>query len=169
MENKTIWVMRAGKNSEAQSLFLKSSVIALIDTNMKNLKKIPRNREAFYDAYKCCDPNNTITGIKGIGGKYYRFVYELLIDDMVLFPSRFDRQVYVGSIKSDYYYTPKRDKKFPHQRDVQWKLSFDKLGLSEMAKRELGAARTFFRFKTNIEEIFTLIDNKIKINRPPFV
>ncbi len=160
MRSRKIWVMRAGKNSEAQSLFLKSGVIALIDSGLGDLGELHKSREAFYEAYGLCDPDNTITGIRGIGGKYFRFVHEVRIDDIVLFPSRFNRRVYIGNLKSEYYYSPKVDKKFPHQRDVEWQLSFDKFVLSEMAKRELGAARTFFRFKTNVEEIFSIINNE---------
>ena len=172
MRSRKIWVMRAGKKSEAQSLFLKSGVIALIDTGLGDLGKLPKSREVFYKAYKHCDPNNTITGIKGIGGKYFRFVHEVLIDDIVLFPSHFDRQVYIGNVKSEYHYSPKVDKKFPHQKNVQWCLSFDKFILSKKAIRELGAARTFFQFKNNVEEIFSIMNNKdknIETMRPPFI
>ncbi len=156
IDNRKIWVMRAGKKSEAQNMFLKSKVIALIDCDLGDLRKIQKSRQAFYKAYEQCDPNNTPTGIRGIGGKYFRFVHDVLIDDMVLLPSHFKRQVYIGEIKNGYYYAPNVDKKFPHQRDVLWRFSFDKSLLSVMAKRELGAARTFFQFKTNVKEIFSI-------------
>lgn len=152
------WVIRAGKNSEAQSLFLKSGVMALNEPGLGNLNALNANRKSFYEAYRRCDPNNTRTGISGIGGKYFRFVYEVTTDDMVLFPSRLDFQIYVGYVKGEYFHAPKIDDCFPHQRSVQWKLSFDKSALSVWAKRELGAARTFFEFKRNVEEVLELIN-----------
>jgi len=152
-----IWVMRAGKMSEAQKLFLQSGIIALNEPGLGNLKKIAADRQAFCKAYRPCDPSNTNTGISGIGGKYFRFVHEVKIGDMVLFPS-YDGQVYLGFVISNYFHAPKSDKKFPHQRKVQWKLSFDKSALSLLAKRELGAARTFFQFRRNVREVLELTD-----------
>jgi restriction system protein len=156
--DRKTWVMRAGKVSEAQSLFLKSGVMALNEPGLGNLKALSSDRHAFYEAYRKCDPTNTRAGISGIGGKYFRFVYEVTKGDMVLLPSRLDHQVYIGYVTGDYFYAPKVDKRFPHQRNVKWKSSFDKSALSVWAKRELNAARTFFEYKRNVEEILELIN-----------
>jgi restriction system protein len=153
------WVMRAGVNGEAKSLFLKSAVIALNEPGLGDLRALKADRLAFYEAYRRCDPNNTNTGISGIGGKFFRFVHEVKLNDMILFPSLMDKQVYFGCVTSEYFYAPNIDNKFPHQRKVQWDISFKKSELSVWAKRELGAARTFFEFKRNIEEVLNLIEN----------
>ena len=153
-----MWVISTGKMSEAHSLFLEFNLMALNEPGLGDLKALKPEREAFYRAYRCCDPKNTRTGISGIGGKYFRFVYEVKTGDMVLFPSLLDYQVYFGYVISAYSYNTEIDYNFPHQRSVRWTLSFDKSKLSEWAKRELGAARSFFEFKRNIEEVLDMID-----------
>lgn len=156
---KRLWVVRPGKKSQplTQELFLQKSVIALEEPGLGDLRTIKSDRQSFYAAYRRCDPDNTRTGIAGIGGKFFRFAHEMNPGDIVLCPSRTDNCVYVGCIKSPYRYAPVIDKAFPHQRSVQWRGRFPKAILSEWAQRELGAARTLFEITSHDEEIGNLI------------
>jgi len=47
-----IWAIRAGKKSEAHKLFLDNALIALEGSDMGDLRKLPGNRQAFYDEYQ---------------------------------------------------------------------------------------------------------------------
>lgn len=152
-----IWVIRAGIAGEADQLFLSEGMIILRDPGMGDLKKIPRRREAFYEAYRKLRPDETQTGIAGIGGKFFRFIHEVAVGDLVLYPRLKDSKLYIGRITGRYRYSKKLDKDFPHQRKVVWLASVPKLHLSAFAARELGAARTFFQMKTNVEEIRRLL------------
>ena len=148
-----IWVIRAGVGGEADHLFLSGRVIVLRDPGMGNLKKLPSRREAFYEAYGKLRPDETRTGITGIGGKFFRFVHEIAVGDLVLYPSLKDKQLHIGRITGDYRYVTKPHRSFPHQRRVVWLYTIPKWRLSEFAHRELGAARTFFRLKNHAAEI----------------
>lgn len=44
---------------------------------------------------------------------------------------------------------------YPHQRTVEWKYVIPKKEFTQNALYELGAARTFFEFKKNIQELTT--------------
>ncbi|MCK4485409.1 MAG: hypothetical protein KAU38_01435 [Desulfobacterales bacterium] len=157
-DSESMWAIRAGKNGEAHELFLNGGMIVLSDTQMGNLSNIPPTREAFYSEYRQKHPDATKKGSAGIGGKYFRFTHEVQIGDLVLYPSLKDKQVYVGRVTGNYVYDLTVAPKFPHQRTVRWLYHFPKYLLTEFAKRELGAARTFFKFKTHTQEIKQLVD-----------
>lgn len=158
----SMWAIRAGKKGEAHELFLDHDIIALTDSDLSNLRKLPAKRQAFYKEYQKRHPEDTRIGVSGIGGKFFRFVHEIQTGDMVLYPSLKDKQIYIGKIVGEYSFNLKPNPKFPHRRGVIWEYVVSKTALSETAKRELGAARTFFEYKTHAKEILEMItENKV--------
>jgi restriction system protein len=157
---KPFWVIRAGKKGEAHNLFLKMSFIVLSDPGLGDLKKIAPKRHSFYDAYRNVRPEEARSSIAGIGGKFFRFVHEVQIGDKIVYPSLIDRQIYIGSVKSKYQYDLKMSSNFTHKRKVKWEYFFPWNLLPENARRELNAARTFFKFKRNHEEIKMILLGK---------
>jgi restriction system protein len=161
-----IWVIRAGVGGEADELFLSEGLVALRDPGMGDLKQLPKSRQAFHETYRKISPDETKTGIAGISGKFFRFVNEVALGDSVLYPRLKDKRVYFGTIKGDYCYSTKPVRNFPHQRKVVWVASISKGRLSEFARRELGAARTFFRLKTHTDEIYRIFKvQALKFNK----
>lgn len=154
---KNVWVIRVGKGDEADDLFSQKNIIALVDCGFGDLRKIQSDRETFYQIYRSTHPGETQASIAGIGGKYYRFVHEANVGDLALYPSRKDKQVYVGEIIGQYTYSPETEPHFPHQRSVSWFFNIHRNTLSEFALRELNAAKTFFQFKTHEGEIRELL------------
>lgn len=152
-----MWAIRAGVKGEADELFLSGSSILLSDPGIGDLTKLAASREAFYAAYRSLRPNETPTGTAGVGGKFFRFVHEIEERDIVLYPRIRDRSVHIAEVESGYLFDPKRSEKFPHSRVVRWIHRIWKDDLSESARRELGAARTLFEFKTNGEEIRAIL------------
>lgn len=153
-----IWGIRAGKGGDAHDLFLSDGVIALADAELGNLNKLPKLREEFYTAYRKKHPEETRTGSAGIGGKFFRFAHEISIGDLVVYPALRDKTVYIGSVTGDYVFD--KASPFPHKRSVVWKYMIPKSEFSLSARYELGAARTFFEFKKNAQELLVRIGNK---------
>jgi predicted Mrr-cat superfamily restriction endonuclease len=145
------WGIRAGKGGQAHDLFIDQGVIALADAELGNLSKLPKSRDGFYNAYRMRHPEETKTGSAGIGGKFFRFIYEIKFGDLVVYPALFDKTIYVGSVSGDYAFV--KTSPFPHQRSVVWKCMIPKSDFSLDARYELGAARTFFEFKKNAKEL----------------
>jgi restriction system protein len=163
-QKNSCWVVRAGKNGEANDLFLKKSLIVLSDPGLGDLKGLPAQRQSFYEAYENLRPNEKRAGITGIGGKFFRFVHEVKVGDQVIYSSLIDKQTYIGAVKSKYEYDVRMSLNFTHKRKVKWEYYFPKNLFSEYATRELNAARTFFEFKSNREELRKiLLGKKIKI------
>lgn len=155
------WVIRAGVSGSADTYFMNDNVIVLQDQGVGDLAQIEPTRQAFYKAYSSTKPDETRTSIAGIGGKFYRFVHEMQIGGIVLYPSLRLHEIYCGEITSEYLYVI-NNLEYPHQRKVQWITSFPKSILSKAAQYELGAARTLFRYKRNLDEVI----DKLKSAQP---
>lgn len=151
------WAIRAGKGGDAHTLFLENGVIALEDAGLGDLSSFEATREHFYDAYRTLHPNETQTGSAGIGGKFYRFIHEISVGDFIVYPALADKQVYVAEVTGEYDFDA--SSMYPHQRTVKWTHSIPKSELSKRACQELGAARTFFEFKTNVVELRDKMNN----------
>ncbi|MFH1235962.1 MAG: hypothetical protein V1685_03420 [Parcubacteria group bacterium] len=150
-KTRRLWGIRAGKGGEAHKQFLDRSVIALADAKLSDLSKIEPTRESFYSAYRKLHPDETRTGSAGIAGKFFRFTHEVVKGDFIVYPALSEKLVYVAEVTGKYMYV--KTSEFPHQRTVKWKYVIPKKELSQSARYELGAARTFFEFKKNREEL----------------
>jgi len=153
-----IWVIRSGTGGEAHDLFLGEGIIALADAGIGDLSKLKRSRESFYAAYQKSHPQDKKVGVTAIGGKFFRFTHEVRVGDLVVYPALQDKTVYIGAILSDYAFD--MTSPFPHRRSVQWKFMIPKSEFSQASRYELGAARTFFEFKRNAEELLSIIRDK---------
>ncbi len=149
--NLRFWVIRAGKKGAAQELFLEKNTIALAGSELNDLSKIKPTRESFYALYRKLHPDETRAGSSGIAGKFFRFKNEILIGDIVLYPELVEKLVYIGKITGAYKFI--KSSEYPHQRTVKWKYAIPKIGFTQSARYELGAARTFYEFKKNKQEL----------------
>jgi restriction system protein len=164
----SVWGIRAGlsgQKSDAHELFIESSLMVLSKQDMDDLRLLPKERDAFYAAYGSRHPDEGSVAISGIGGKFFRFIHEVQLGDIVLYPCRLNKKIYFGEVVGRYFYDDSINKEFPHRRKVCWKGSFPKQALSESARREIGAARTFFRLTKHVEEFECLIAKNVARER----
>ena len=152
------WGIRAGKGGKAHNLFIDESVIALEDAELGDFRKFDANRESFCSAYRELHPEDTRSGSAGIVGKFFRFTHEISSGDLIVYPALPDKQVYVGEVTGAYEYVSSAD--YPHQRQMKWKYLIPKREFSQTAQYELGAARTFFQFKNNVDELVQKMNDK---------
>ena len=156
----SLWGIRAGlsgERSDAHDLFIKCGLMALKKQGMGDLRLLRKKRDTFYAAYESTHSDAGRVAICGIGGKFFRFIHEIQVGDNVLYPCRFNGLIYVGEVVGRYFYDDSINASLPHRRKVRWKGTFPKQTVSKFARRELGAARTLFRIKTNVEEFVRLI------------
>ena len=128
------------------NLFLQKNVIAIGWKDMGDLSKLPDNRDTFKEKYR----NVYIDAKKGaIGtsaGMLYRFVHELQIGDYIVFPSKIDRKINIGTVESEYMYNPEANK-YVQQRKVRWLKHLPRTAFSQGALYEIGSAMSFFSVK----------------------
>jgi restriction system protein len=169
-DDKSIWVIRAGRAGETSAashdIFVRKRLLVLEAQKMDDLRKLPEDRDSFYAAYRHTNPDAGDVAIRGIGGKFFRFIHEIKAGHIVLYPCRIDKLVYIGFVAGPYRYSTKEHPNFPHIRKVRWIGSFPKKRLSLGAYREMGGARSLFLFKSHTSEILELIPKLDPVAQP---
>jgi len=153
-EEKRVW----GIHTMNDRLFLNSNVIAIGWREMGDLSLLPNTREAFKEHYM-----KTYEGVKkqsaaNGAGMLYRFTHEVQIGDYVVFPSKFNREINLGIIESDYIYNPS-EHDYVQQHKVKWMKHFPRTAFSQGALYEVGSALSFFSIKNYADEYLSAFEN----------
>jgi len=109
MENEiTIWGIHGGRNGEAESLFEKENVVALGWKKIGDLSRL-KTREEFKQQYEQVYPQAKAGAIPIHAGILYRFVCEMKNGDVVIFPRKLSREIWIGKVVGEYKYEPQYD------------------------------------------------------------
>ncbi len=155
-----IWGIHAGKTGDAGSLFLSKNCVALGWHSMGDLGKIGPNRESFKVAVTEVYPNKKPGAIPNNAGQLFRFVHEMKIGDLVVFPNKSDRKIYLGKIAGNYEYRPKPEPGYPNIRNVEWLKTVERTAFTQGALYEIGSAMSLFQVKTYSDEFRAALEGK---------
>lgn len=139
------------------SLFLNKNVIAIGWTAMGNLNQIEGSREAFKAMYANAYPDSKKGAVAPSAGMLFRFAHEVQIGDYIVFPSKFDRKINIGTVESDYSYNP-NETEYVQQRKVKWIKHLPRTAFSQGALYEVGSALSFFSIKNYADEFLRSLD-----------
>jgi len=156
-EEKHVW----GIHTMNDALFLNDNIIAIGWRDMGDLKKIEGNRDSFKERYNKAYPDSKKGAVANGVGMLYRFVYDVQIGDYVVFPSKIDRQINIGTIESDYIYNPNAAE-YVQQRNVKWLKHLPRTSFSQGALYEVGSAMSFFAVKNYADEYLDALDKSFK-------
>lgn len=154
---KHVW----GIHTLDDSLFLHQDIIAIGWKEMGDLKKIENNRDAFKKHYVEVYPDAKKGSIATSAGMLYRFVYEVGIGDYIVYPSKIDRQINIGIVKSDYFFNPDAAE-YKQQRKVKWLKHLPRTAFSQGALYEVGSALSLFTVKNYSDEYLGSLDENFK-------
>jgi len=157
MSDVTVWGVHAGQTGQADVLFRKKNVIALGWDEMGDLSKLAADREAFKAAVAAAYPGAKPGAIPVYAGVLYRFVHEMRIGDVVVYPSKSDRQVNLGHIEGNYVYDPSGNAEYPQRRAVRWIKAFPRTHFQQGPLYEIGSAVTLFQVKTYAEQFLAAL------------
>ena len=101
------------------NLFLKENVIAIGWNEIGDLSKIAPDREGFKKKYIETFPDDKKMRVANSAGMLYRFAHEVQIGDYIVFPSKINREINIGTVESDYIYNPDTES-YVQQRKVKW-------------------------------------------------
>jgi restriction system protein len=101
MTEKTIWGIHAGSEGEADSLFIKDNIIAIGWRAIGDLSKC-KDRDEFKRQLERTYKDMSVGAIRNTAGIFWRFVHDIKIGDLVIYPSKRSRRIYIGEIKSEY-------------------------------------------------------------------
>lgn len=160
MAEPTIWGIHGGRTGNADGLFLESGKVAIGWAKMGDLSTLPATREAFRQRYVNAYPDAKPGGIATVSGVPFRFVHEMQVGDLIVYPSKQDKQVHIGRIVGAYVYEPSGESSYPQRRKVDWLKHVPRLTFSQGALYEIGSALSLFQVKTFADEFRAAVDGK---------
>lgn len=155
-----IWGIHAGRTGDAHTLFLKKHRIAVGWHQMGDLSKIKADREAFKAQVAAVYPEKKPMAIPNNAGQLFRFVHEMKKGDLVVYPSKRDRQVHLGRVEGDYQHDPKTEPDYPNVRAVKWLKAVPRTLFSQGALYEIGSAMSLFLVKNYADEFRAALEGK---------
>jgi restriction system protein len=155
--NANMWGIHAGKTGDADELFFKNSCIALGWGKVPDLSKLPADREAFKDAVARAYPDKP-RAVPVNGGQLYRFVHEMKRGDLVVYPSKRDRQIHLARVDGDYRFNNSLEPTYPHQRSATWLREVPRTHFTQGALYEIGAAMSLFLVQKYVDEYQAVLE-----------
>ena len=164
-KEKTIWGIHAGQSGQADDLFLKKNHVAVGWSEIGDLSKIGPDRDNFKSKVAECYPDKKPGAIPNNAGQLFRFVYEMKPGDIVIYPSKHDRQIHIGEIIGQYQYGPKMHAVYPNLRSVKWLNAFPRTRFTQGALYEIGSAMSVFQVKNYADEFLSVLEGRA-VDRP---
>ncbi len=159
--------MRAGAGGEADSVFLKNNQIAVGSVEMgPEAKELPAARAAFKEAFARANPQARPSSIPVCAGQLFRFVHELSIGDLIIYPRKCDRTLRWGEVVGPYVYDTDLNADFAHRRGVRWLEQRSRDSFSQGALYEIGSVLTLFEVKTFADEFMTQFSGALQRVEP---
>lgn len=155
-----LWGIHAGKTGDADTLFLKKHCIAIGWTRIGDASTIKPDRESFKAKVAALYSDAKPGAIPNYAGQLFRFVHEMKPGDLVIYPSKRDRQVHLGRIEGGYEYDAKSEIGYPHRRKVTWLKDVPRTHFSQGALYEIGSAMSLFLVKNYADEYRAALESK---------
>jgi restriction system protein len=155
-----IWGIHGGRTGDADTLFLKKNCIAIGWQAVGDLGKLAADREAFKAKVAETYPEKKPGAIPVNAGQLFRFVHEMKVGDIVVYPSKRDRQVHIGRVEASYTYDPSAEATYPNRRAVKWLHSVPRTKFSQGALYEIGSAMSLFLVKNFADEFRSIVAGK---------
>jgi restriction system protein len=155
-----VWGIHAGRTGDADTLFLKKKCIGIGWATVEDLSKISPDREAFKAKVAEAYPEKKRGAIPNNAGQLFRFVHEMKLGDIILYPSKRDRMIHIGKVVGAYSYNPSLSEGYPNIREVDWLKALPRTHFTQGALYEIGSAMSLFQVKTYSEEFLSALTSK---------
>lgn len=159
-KESTLWGIHGGKAGAADSLFLKENCVAIGWSKMGDLGALKPDREAFKEKVAEVHTDVKPGAVPNYAGQLFRFVHDMNMGDLVIYPSKMDKQIHIGRVEGPYVYYPGKDASYPNQRKVAWIKSFPRTRFTQGALYEIGSAMSLFQVKNFADEFLQALEGK---------
>ena len=92
-------------------------------------------------------------------------MHEMKKGDLVIYPSKIDREVHIGEIIGEYEYRPDLSSEQPNVRSVKWLKQYPRSEFSQGALYEIGSALSLFQVKNYADEFLDAVEGKQQIKQ----
>ncbi|MDX1995355.1 MAG: restriction endonuclease [bacterium] len=157
---KTLWGLHAGRTGDANTLFLKQERVAIGWPEMGDLNTLFPNRDSFKTKYIKTYPAEKPGAVPLNTGQIFRFIHEIQVNDIVIYPAKHTRSIHIGQVIGEYEYNPQLSSAYPHQRSVKWLRELPRTHFSQGALYEIGSAMSLFQVKSYAEEFIAAVESK---------
>lgn len=145
---------------EHEEKLIKENIISMSWKELEDLSKIePQTRDAFSKKYDEIYPESSKMSTAQCVGQLYRFVHDVKVDDYIVFPTKYNRMINIGQVKSEYYYD-ENEEHYVNKRKVKWIKSFPRTMFSQGALYEIGSFLTIFKIKNYTTEFMDVLNGK---------
>lgn len=156
----TVWGIHGGKTGDADALFLKKNYIAIGWAKMGDLGKLAADREAFKLRVVEAYPDKKPGAIPNNAGQTFRFVHEIKVGDIVVYPSQRDHKIHLGKVTGAYRYEPSIEESYPNLRPVKWLKELPRTDFTQGALYEIGSAMSLFQVRNYGDEFRNALEGK---------
>lgn len=154
---RTLWGIHGGRLGRADALFLEQNVIAIGWHELGDIRPIGGDREELKSKIAATYPKAKPGAIPVHAAQLYKFITEIQPGDLVVYPSKIDRQIHIGKVGSAHRYDPSLNLEYPNLRDVEWLGEFPRTRFSQGALYEIGSALTLFQVKNYADEFLAAL------------
>lgn len=144
------WVLRTGRDGEREHAALERNQ-GLPGMDYGPLTNAAPTIAEIKSAMRSEHPEMKAGTISNLAGQLNRFKNEMQMGDLVLMPSKHERnRIYYGYVAGPYEYHPEAPVEFRHVRPIDWASDyFYRDDLGEDLKNSLGAIQTLLKIKRN--------------------
>ena len=154
--SKTLWGVHMPANHGTAPI--DNGYIGIGWTDMGDLSPLPADREAFKTKLAATYPQKKKGAIPVDAGTLYRFVHEMAIGDIVVYPSKNDRMVNIGEVTGQYQYIQEgKTLDSPNRRAIKWHQHLPRTVFSQGALHEIGSFITLFQITTHADEFYSAL------------
>src|SRR6266571_250478 len=86
------------------------------------------------------------------------------VGDLVVYPSKRDRQVHLGRIEGACQYDPSLESSYPNVRAAKWLRAVPRTHFTQGALYEIGSAMSFFQVKNYADEFRTALEGSTNLS-----
>ena len=124
---------------------------------MGDWSQIKKDRESFKEKYSLVYPDASKPSVAGSASQLYKFCVEMAIGDLVVFPSKTNKEINIGVIESDYYFDGNQYE-YTNLRKVKWLKHLPRTMFSQGALYEFGSFLSVFQISQYADEIISALE-----------
>lgn len=161
---QNVWMVRAGEEGYLIDEFAKGYV-GVGFNEMGDMSSI-KSQDEMYELYVKSYPDVKEGKIGNAVAMAYKFRSVMQVSDKMLTYDGRSREYLVGTIISDYSYSPNVIKDYPNIRKVKWEGRVSRDSLSVSSRNSLGCISTLFSVNEDVwKEIQNVIQGKIPVHK----
>lgn len=153
MKDTRVWGIHMG--AQIGSGPIDRGYVAIGWERLGDLRQLPTEREAIKVELGAHYPEAKPGAIRAWAGIIYRYLVELKAGDYVVYPSKSDRMINIGTVTEARYYDA--NQAYPNFVSVEWLAQRPRDSFSQAALYECGSALTLFRIKNHDDEFLRTV------------